>query len=316
MKDGQPTGTTPRIGERVFDVPVGGKSTAVPAQIDMRWGLQFSNRKRRSAPPDSIIVHDNAGPGNPSEYFEGKGFGVHFFIELDGRVWFHCDPEFALVHGGAWNGRTVAVELRNGFTWNFRHALQTHHTNTRLAAGRKMPFYTPAQMEALVFLVSWLWEAIPSLVRAFPNVKDEAPLHRFVAANHPPGVVAHYHSLAAHADGTIPVAVAYYVLEGDLDIDEAMERVAREAGDGLHLTPEAARGAFRPLGPRGAPDDVRCPNGACKGGGGKGGGKGGKGAPPKGTPPPPKPSGKSNVAGMVIGTVVAVALFALGKAVL
>lgn len=272
----------PRVGDLLFTLKIGGKDVSVPQRLHMRQGVQFRGKKPRPASPDSILVHDNAGGGHPAEFLDSKGLGVHFIVELDGKVWVGGDPVLdQLNHGGSWNARSIGVELRQPFSYEGRHALQTEFiAKTHLAGNKPLPMYPDAQLVAFAQLVEFLQDSIPTLARDFPAVAGGVPLHK--PAKTGAGVVAHHHTFPGHADGTIPIAVAYYLRQGR-SLEDAKAQVARDLGSSLQPIPPDQRGPFKPLGPSMAPPELRCPGGACKPKGGGGGGK----KPPGAQPPAP-----------------------------
>lgn len=244
------------VGERLSEVPFWGEPRPVPKGLVVHQGLMFTNTQPRTPDEvDLLYVHDNAGPGNPTTYFEQvKRFGVHWFIELDGRVWFHGDAGHALVHGGRYNRRSVAIELRNGSRVNNAHPLQRQYIKTRFAG--RMLLYTDAQIYAFDALVRWLLMELPEIPLKWPGAKEDGTMryHRF--GRHGGGVAAHHYD-SSHADGSLAVAVAKYAIEDGLSVDEAWERVKTEASiDGKVMT-VGGELAFRPLGPQTAPKELR-----------------------------------------------------------
>lgn len=274
----------PKVGDLLFTIKIGGKDVAVPQNLHIRQGVSFKTKKPRSA-PDSILVHDNAGGGHPAEFLDSKGLGVHFIIELDGKIWVGGDPVLdQFSHGGAWNARSIGVELRQPFGYDNRHALQVERLTSagRLNKNKPFPLYPDAQLLAFAGLVDFLWASIPSLTKAFPAVSAGVPLHQPWSGNGG-GVLAHHHTYSGHVDGTIPPAVAYYLRQGR-SLDDAKRQVARDLGGEVQPIPAAERGPYKPLGPSMAPPELRCPGGACevKRGGGGGGKKPPGSMPPEG----------------------------------
>ncbi len=258
------------LGDRIFDLHVGGKRLAGPEGVVLRRGVQFKAQARSAKGTDSQIFHLSAGPGNPSLYFRDKGLGVHLFVELDGAVWVGGDLLGAMSHAGFLNARTIAYEVRNssvifdpqgsGQVW--AHALNDRFLKARWAWRQVMVLPTDAQLDALWRVFSWVQEACADhLKRSWWGLSNSGISHdRLPSTGYKPGIGAHRH-YSTHGDGVIEASYLFYRAQG-CDHGEALTRtIADHADDGqAHLldtiAPDRPR---RPLGPKGAADAVRLP---------------------------------------------------------
>lgn len=260
---------TPRLGDKIDWIPVGGERVPGPLGLDVRWGVQFKSRPRDRSKVNSRLHHLNGGPGNPSAYFAAKGLGVHLFIELDGVVWVGGDLLDQIAHGGWLNSATIGLETRNGgrvfgpdgTTW--AHGLQRHYIKARWAWGGTYCLPTPNQLYVLVALHRWLSWALPQLSDAWWGAGRGAALsiRRLARSTWEPGTGSH-RSWSNHSCGVIEASYIHAVVERDMGHDEAIAALVAELStDGIlrHLNDIAPNRPFRPLGPKGAPAELRRP---------------------------------------------------------
>ncbi len=244
------------IGDRLMRIPIGGEMHFLPLTLTVRQGINFRGTKRDLADVDTILVHDNAGPGNPAAYFDGKGWGVHFFIELDGTVWFHADPDLELKHGGKYNRNSLALEMRNGIVKQFAHKLQTETIKAKWSWQGQFTLYTPAQIRAASKLIPWLLSKIPTIPREYPGRKADGSFTFGNLPGKPAGIVAHHYN-SKHADGSLLIAIVHGVIEEGKGHREALHDAARAASNDGKIHKLTGKRSARPLGSKGAPSAVR-----------------------------------------------------------
>lgn len=196
----------------------------------------FEGKPRASA-PDAIVVHESVTQTMKAcvATLKAKGYGVHYTIDVDGTVHKTGDPSHVLAHAGAWNARSIGVEIINGYY----PSLANKNQATIRAKWAHKGFYAipyQKQLEALANLLAvhidtqgistWLGE-IDLGIRNGKQQGTGCRLGRVPGIQPSPGVAAHHYF--AHADGAFPVAYAHARIVRGLSSIEALGAVTTQA---------------------------------------------------------------------------------------
>lgn len=79
--------------------------------------------RKRNAPIDLIVVHWTAGEGSAKNCFNvlknrkspkaPRGLSVQFYGDYYGKLTQYCDLDLVALHAGAYNGRSIGIEIQN-----------------------------------------------------------------------------------------------------------------------------------------------------------------------------------------------------------
>jgi hypothetical protein len=133
------------------------------------------HKRRRAAPPTSIVLHDTVGhtARGAQDTLDQKGYATHFFVDLDGAVYQCMDPatEYG-AHCQGNNERSIGVDVVA--ILDPKHATDAQRRRVvdrdwSAAGGRwrgKVVDYTPEQRGIVVLLVTALCDTfgIPHFV--------------------------------------------------------------------------------------------------------------------------------------------------------
>ena len=131
-----------------------------------RHPLPFVDALERRAPAqiDTVVIHCTELPdlatarafGERVLYPSGTGNSGHYYIDRDGRIEEYVPPERIAHHVHGWNARSIGIELVN--TGRYPDWLDSRHQAMDEA-------YPDAQIDALITLLHWLCDEVPTLVQ-------------------------------------------------------------------------------------------------------------------------------------------------------
>jgi hypothetical protein len=91
---------------------VDGRHVPVAFPVRYRWGLRVP--KKRSGPPNGVVVHHpvTAGADATFRVLVQRGLGTHFEVERDGTVYQYADPvRDVMYHASEQNGSKIGVDM-------------------------------------------------------------------------------------------------------------------------------------------------------------------------------------------------------------
>lgn len=104
------------VGLLVYALKTGALAATKPA-MTVRPGLPSSPRRRGR--PTSVVVHHTATQDADATYrtLVARGYGTHFEVDHDGRIWQYVHPDLQTDHASGWNERAIGIDLTGpGFT--------------------------------------------------------------------------------------------------------------------------------------------------------------------------------------------------------
>lgn len=174
----------------------------------------YAGFRKRKAPITAVAVHYTASDGGSAQIYntlrtrknaQGKplNLGVHFTVEVSGRIVQHCDIADVVMHIGSANEWTVGIEIANRAVGD-ANKKPVREPIEQTIHGRKGKFlkYLPAQEAAAKSLVKDLCrilglpltiprDASGSLVTGVMSPKAMAQFR---------GVIGHFHVSASKRD--------------------------------------------------------------------------------------------------------------------
>ena len=177
---------------------------------NMTGHQQFKGKARKldKTPPTFIAIHNSV-----TSTFEGcvkvllkKGLGVHFTIDIDGRMYQHADPVTQITyHGSPLNYQSVGIETITTFYWkNATTAMKNNgftESDPYWWMSKSTRFAKPgeAMVNSSNRLMAMLVAKIPTLSNTFPS-KDLNSKNKRLSGTPAGGIVSH-RDYVAKADG-------------------------------------------------------------------------------------------------------------------
>lgn len=177
-----------------------------PTLEPLWWDIGSGNVRARRQPVESIVLHHTAGEGGNQGIFhtlEQRNLSVHFSIDRAGRIMQHADIDHVTYHCGAYNARTIGVEIANkGRAPAHCKAHREEYIDTMHGRVVKFLRFYPEQVKATIDLVGALCELlhlVPSLPMVHAGNKVTRNLLPESERKHY-GVLGHYHLTPAKID--------------------------------------------------------------------------------------------------------------------
>jgi hypothetical protein len=177
---------------------------------NMTGHQQFKGKARKldKTPPTFIVIHNSV-----TSTFSGcvrvllkKGLGVHFTIDIDGRMYQHADPVSQITyHGSSLNYQSVGIETITMYNWN--KAPQAHknagftESDPFWWMSKKTRFAKPPEsmVNSSNRLMAMLVSKIPTLSNTFPSKDFNKKPGRLSGT--PSGGLLSHRDYVAKADG-------------------------------------------------------------------------------------------------------------------